>query len=120
MWCLLSFGYRNVFDAKSIRLSLNAFFDMCLGIIATFDYSTIQHVSIDENTVVNDLTQQASGFRSNRGKLYVLQKPDVPVFSRCTMLKSVLLNPVQQKTGGSDISRGSDDLDETVTAEPED
>jgi len=127
VWCLLSFGYRNVFDAKSIRLSLNAFFDRCLGIIATFDYSTIQHVSIDENTVVNDLTQQASGFRSNRGKLYVLQKPDVPVchsgcsgFQPMHNAKICSAEPSSAKTGGSDISRGSDDLDETVTAEPED
>jgi hypothetical protein len=36
-----------------------------LGIIAVLDDFTVQHVSSDENTVVNDLAQQASGFRSN-------------------------------------------------------
>jgi hypothetical protein len=36
-----------------------------LDIIALFDDFTVQHVSRDENTVVNDLAQQASGFRSN-------------------------------------------------------
>jgi Mlc titration factor MtfA (ptsG expression regulator) len=77
-------------------LSLNAYFDKYLEIIATFDNFTIHHVSRDENTMVNDLAQQASGFRSNWGKLYILENPDVPVRSQCTMLKSVMLNPVQQ------------------------
>jgi ribonuclease HI len=59
--------------------SLNAYLDKCLKIIALFDNFTVQHVSRDENTVVNDLAQQASGFQSNWGKLYVLEKSDVPV-----------------------------------------
>jgi hypothetical protein len=42
--------------------SLNAYLDKCLEIIALFDDFTIQHVSRDENIVVSDLTQQASGF----------------------------------------------------------
>jgi hypothetical protein len=49
------FGYRNAFDAASINLYLNAYFDKCLEIIATFYDFTIQHFFIDENTVVNDL-----------------------------------------------------------------
>jgi hypothetical protein len=53
--CLLSFGYWNAFDATRIMLSLNAYFDKCLEFIATFDDFTIQHISRDENTVVNDL-----------------------------------------------------------------
>jgi hypothetical protein len=53
------------FDTTSIMLSLNAYFDKYLEIIATFDNFTIHHVSRDENTMVNDLAQQASGFRSN-------------------------------------------------------
>jgi hypothetical protein len=50
------------FDAISIMLSLNAYFDKCLEIIAIFDDFTIQHVSRDENIVVNDLAQQTSDF----------------------------------------------------------
>jgi hypothetical protein len=103
VWCLLSFGYWNAFDAASINLSLNSYLDKYLEIIAIFDDSTIPHVSIDEDIVVNDLAQQASGFRSNQEKLYVLKKrmfrfaiPDVSVCSWCTMLESVLLNQVQQ------------------------
>jgi hypothetical protein len=46
--------------------SLNAYLDKCLEIIALFDDFTMQHVSREENTVVNDLAQQASGFRSNQ------------------------------------------------------
>jgi small nuclear ribonucleoprotein (snRNP)-like protein len=42
--------------------SLNAYLDKCLEIIALFDDFSIQHVSRDENTLVNDLAHQASGF----------------------------------------------------------
>jgi ribonuclease HI len=42
--------------------SLNEYLNKCLEIIALFDDFTVQHVSRDENTVVNDLAQQASGF----------------------------------------------------------
>jgi hypothetical protein len=62
LWCLLSFGYRNVFDATCIMLSLHAYFDKCLKIIATFNDFTIQHISRDENIVMNDLAHQVLGF----------------------------------------------------------
>jgi hypothetical protein len=73
VWCLLSFGYRNAFDATSIMLSLNAYFYKYLEIITTFNDFTIQLVFRDENIVVNDLAQQASGFLSNRENLYALE-----------------------------------------------
>jgi Mlc titration factor MtfA (ptsG expression regulator) len=60
--------------ATKMLLMLQAYFDKCLEIIATFDDFTIQHVSRDENTIVNNLAQRASGFRSNQEKLYVLEK----------------------------------------------
>jgi hypothetical protein len=56
-----------------------------LKIVALFNDFTVQHISRDENTVVNDLAQQASSFRSNQGKFSVLKKPDIPVFSRCAV-----------------------------------
>jgi hypothetical protein len=59
--------------------SLNAYVNECLEIIALFDDFTMQHISMDENTVMNDLEQQALGFRSNRGKFGFLEKPDVSV-----------------------------------------
>jgi ribonuclease HI len=59
--------------------SLNAYLNKCLEIIALFDDFTVQHVSIDKNTVVNDLAHQASGFRSNQGKFNFLKKLDVLV-----------------------------------------
>jgi ribonuclease HI len=37
--------------------SLNAHHEKCLEIIALFDDFTVQHVSRDENTVMNDLAQ---------------------------------------------------------------
>jgi hypothetical protein len=57
---------------------LNAYLDKCLEIIALFNDFTVHHVSMDENIVANDLAQQASGFQSNQGKFYVLEKLDVP------------------------------------------
>jgi ribonuclease HI len=42
--------------------SLNAYLDKCLEIIALFDDFTVEHVSRDENSLANDLAQQASGF----------------------------------------------------------
>jgi hypothetical protein len=59
--------------------SLNAYLNKCLEIIALFDDFTMQHVSRDENTLTNDLAQQASDFRSNQGKFGFLEKLDVPV-----------------------------------------
>jgi hypothetical protein len=49
--------------------SLNAYLNKYLIIIALFYYFTMRHVSGDENTMANDLAQQASSFRSNHGKL---------------------------------------------------
>jgi hypothetical protein len=60
--------------------SLNAYLDKCQKIIDLFDDFTMQHVIKDENTVMNDLAQQASGFWSNRRKLYVLEKLDVTIW----------------------------------------
>jgi ribonuclease HI len=59
--------------------SLNTYLDKCLEIIALFDDFTVQHVSRDENTVANDLVQQASGLQENRGKFSFLEKLNVPV-----------------------------------------
>jgi small nuclear ribonucleoprotein (snRNP)-like protein len=54
--------------------SLNAYLDKCLEIMSLFDDFTMQHVSRDENIVVNDLVQQASGFRSNQGNFGFLEE----------------------------------------------
>jgi ribonuclease HI len=42
--------------------SLNAYLDKCLKNIDLFDDFNVQHVSRDENTMTNNLAQQASGF----------------------------------------------------------
>jgi ribonuclease HI len=44
---------------------LNAYLGKCLKIIVLFDDFTVQHVSKHENTVANNLAQQASSFQSN-------------------------------------------------------
>jgi ribonuclease HI len=59
--------------------SLNAYLDKCLKTIALFDDFTVQHISRDENTVTNDLAQQASSFQSNQGKFGFLEKMNVSV-----------------------------------------
>jgi small nuclear ribonucleoprotein (snRNP)-like protein len=68
------FGVYQCFDEY-----LNVYLDKCLEIIAIFNDFTVQNVSRDENIVAKDLAHQALGFRSSRGKLYVLEKSDVPV-----------------------------------------
>jgi ribonuclease HI len=42
--------------------SLNTYLDKCLKIIALFNNFTVQHVFRHQNTVANDLVQQASRF----------------------------------------------------------
>jgi ribonuclease HI len=42
--------------------SLNVYLNKCLKIIALFYYFTVQHIFRVENTVMNNLAQQASGF----------------------------------------------------------
>jgi hypothetical protein len=42
--------------------SLNAYLVKCFKNITLFDDFTVQHISRDENTLVNDLAQQASDF----------------------------------------------------------
>jgi hypothetical protein len=103
--------------------SLNAYLDKCLEIIALFDDFTVQHVSRDKNIVVNDLAQQASGFRANRGKFGFLEKQDVPVrqtgqtdfWSMCSVtVCSIRSSPTKLDSpvfeiGGSEISRIMDE-----------
>jgi hypothetical protein len=52
IWCGV---YYNLANEMLLTLQGNAYFNECLKIIATFDDFTIQHVSKDENTVVNGL-----------------------------------------------------------------
>jgi hypothetical protein len=114
--------------------SLNAYLDKCLEIISLFDDFTVQHVSRDENTVVNDLMQQASGFQSNRVIFSFLEKPDVPVcqigqtnfwpMHRATIYSAELSlaepdGPIS-KTRGSGISRIADESSKMMTVDPDD
>jgi hypothetical protein len=47
-----------------------------LKTIALFDDFIVQHIFRDKNTMANDLTQQASGFRSNQRNFGFLKKPE--------------------------------------------
>jgi ribonuclease HI len=114
--------------------SLNAYLNKCLKIIALFDNFTVQHVSRDENTVVNDLAQQASGFWSNRENFGFLEKSDVLVcqirqsgfWPMCSATNcsagpsSTKLDGPVSETGGSRISRIFDEASETTMADPDD
>jgi ribonuclease HI len=114
--------------------SLNTYLDKCLKIIALFDDFTVQHVSRDENTMVNNLAQQASGFRSNQGKFSFMKKSDVLVCqtgqSGFQPMHSAIIcsaepssakpNGPVSETGGSKISRTSDKSSKMTTANPDD
>jgi hypothetical protein len=114
--------------------SLNAYLDKYLEIIALFDDFAVQHVSRDENTTVNDLVQQASGFQLNQGKFGFLEKSDVPVgqtgcsgfWSMCSATicfaepSLTKLDGLVSETGGSRISRTSDESRKMMTTDPDD
>jgi hypothetical protein len=115
-------------------VSLNAYLDKCLEIIALYDDFTIYHISRDENTVVNDLAQQASGFDQIEENLFFLKKPDVPVCqteqsglqSMCSATicsaepSSANLDSPVSETRGSRISRISDESSKMMMANPDD
>jgi hypothetical protein len=91
----------------------------------------MQHVSTDENTVVNDLAQQALGFRLNRGKFNFLEEPDVLFCqTRCSGFwpmhnaiiysaesSSTKLDGLVSETRVSRISKNSDELREMMTVD---
>jgi hypothetical protein len=105
-----------------------------LEIVALFDDFTMQHVSRDENTVVNNLAQQALGFQLNRGKFGFPEKIDVPVCQTgqssfwpmdgaiiySAELSSPKLDGLVSKTRGSKISRITDESSKTMMANPDD
>jgi hypothetical protein len=114
--------------------SLSAYLDKCLKNIALFDDFTMHDVSRDENTMMNDLAQQASGFWSNRGKFGFLEKMDVPVcqtgqsslrpmWSATICFAepgSVKPDGLVSETEGSEIYRILDETSETPTADSDD
>jgi small nuclear ribonucleoprotein (snRNP)-like protein len=114
--------------------SLNTYLDKCLEIIALLNDFIVQHISRDENTVANDLTQQASGFQSNRGKFDFLEKPDVPIcqtgwsdfWPMCSAIicyvepSSAKPDDPVSETRGSKISRISVESSKTMTTDPDD
>jgi rubredoxin len=106
-----------------------------LEIVDIFTDFTVQHVSKDKNTVVNDLAQQASGFQANRGKFSFLKKKmNVPVCQTgqssfqlvhsatiyFTESNLVELDSLVSEIGGSRISRTSDETGKTMTVNPDD
>jgi hypothetical protein len=83
---------------------------------------------------VNDLVQQASGFQLNQGKFGFLEKLDVPVgqtgcssfWSMCSATicfaepSLTKLDGLVSETGGSRISRTSDESSKMMTTDPDD
>jgi hypothetical protein len=105
-----------------------------LKIIALFYDFTVQHAYRDKNTLANDLTQQALGFRSNRRKFSFLEKLDVPICQTgqssfrpmhsaivcSTKPSSTKSNVPVSETRGSKISRISDEASKMTTVDPDD
>jgi hypothetical protein len=114
--------------------SLNAYLNKCLKNIVLFNDFTVQHISRDKNTVVNDLAQQASGLRANRGKFDFLKNPNIlvcqtgqpgfqPVHSAriySTEPNSAELDSPVSETEGSRIFRTSNKISKTMMAGPDD
>jgi hypothetical protein len=114
--------------------SLNAYLDNCLEIIVLFDDFTLQHICRDENTLMNNFAQQASGFWSNWGKFGFLEKSDVSVCQtgQCgfqTMHSATVSStePSSAKSdvpiseiGGFKISRILDRASKTMMTNPDD
>jgi hypothetical protein len=114
--------------------SLNAYLDKCLEIIALFDDFTMHHVSRHENTVANDLAQQASCFWSNRWNFGFLEKSDVPVcqtgYSGFQPMHNVIIcsaepssakpNGPISEIGGFKIFRNLDEPSKMMTTNPDD
>jgi hypothetical protein len=84
--------------------------------------------------MVNDLAQQASGFRLNRGNFGFLKKLDVPVYqteqsgiwSMCSVTicttepSSAKPDSPVSETGGSIVSRILDESSKMMTSDPDD
>jgi hypothetical protein len=109
--------------------SLNSYIDKCLKIIALFNDFTVQHASRDENSLANDLTQQTSGFQSNRGKFSFLpvcqtkQSGFQPMHSAtvCSIEPSLAkLDVPVSETGLPKISRISVEASKMTTVDPDD
>jgi hypothetical protein len=104
------------------------------GTVALFNDFTVQHIFSDENTLTNDLVQKASSFWSNRGKFGFLKKLEVlvcqteqsgfwPMHSAIVCSaepSSAKPNAPVSKTGGSRISRISDEASKVTTIDPDD
>jgi hypothetical protein len=50
---------------------LNSYWDKCLDIIKLFDMFSIKHIPREENSQVNQLAQQASGYIVSQGVFWV-------------------------------------------------
>jgi hypothetical protein len=105
-----------------------------MEIIALFDDFTVQHISRDENTVANNLAQQASSFQANCGNFSFLEKPDIPMYQ----IRQSGFQPVHSATicstkpssaeqnspvfeiEGSGISRTSNETSKITRAGPDD
>ncbi len=68
--------------------SLNRYLDQCLHIIANFDNFAIRHIARHDNSRVNDLAQQASGYNVKRGIFLILEEPVLDFKSLSEIAKS--------------------------------
>jgi ribonuclease HI len=58
-----------------LDVSLNAYLDKCLDVIARFDEFSIHHIYRHENGKANDLAQQASSYNVSKKNFSVTKKP---------------------------------------------
>jgi ribonuclease HI len=58
-------------DSQYLDGVLNSYRDKCLDIIKLFDMFSIKHILLEENSRVNQLAQQASGYVVSKGVFWV-------------------------------------------------
>jgi hypothetical protein len=58
-------------DSQCLDRVLNSYWDKCLGIIKLFDTFSMKHIPREENSRVNQLAQQASGYVVSQGVFWV-------------------------------------------------
>jgi ribonuclease HI len=86
---------------KCLDVSLNAYIDKCLDVIARFDEFSIHHIYTHENSKANDLSQQTSSSNVSNKNSSITRKP---MCERVQNLESLSVLGIETDLTGSPIS----------------
>jgi hypothetical protein len=107
-------------DSQCLDGVLNSYRDKCLDIIKLFDTFSIKHIPWEENSRVNRLDQQASGYVVSQGvflvasvslaeHMYALRSKEKPILEDSDRLwdkEKPILDNVKQLPGNTDRLSG--------------